>query len=136
DGALDPPAPDVQPASLSDDLLAPFLPSELVRRVRAGQASWLAEFRRLTVLFIGIRGFDADAPDALIQAQAAFRATQAILDRYEGTLHQIVDDDKGLTVVASWGFPDRTHEDDPARGLLAARAIVDRLTSLGLEPAA
>ena len=116
----------------SEDLLAAFLPRELVSRVRAGQTGWLAEFRRLTVLFVGIRNLDADAPDALNLAQTAFRSAQSIIDRYDGSLNQIVDDDKGLTLVAAWGLPDRTHEDDPARGALAARAIVDALTDLGL----
>lgn len=117
---------------VSDDQLASFLPRELVSRVRAGQTGWLAEFRRLTVLFVGIDGLDADAPGALDLAQGAFRSAQGIIARYEGTLNQIVDDDKGLTLIASWGFPDRTHEDDPVRGTLAARAIVDGLTALGL----
>ncbi len=127
---------DASAAALPDDLLASFLPRELVSRVRAGQTGWLAEFRRLTVVFVGIRDLDADAPGALALAQDAFRSAQAVIDRYEGTLNQIVDDDKGLTVVASWGFPDRTHEDDPSRGVLAARAIVDALAGLGLTAAA
>jgi class 3 adenylate cyclase/tetratricopeptide (TPR) repeat protein len=120
------------PAHPSEDLLAAFLPRELVSRVRAGQTGWLAEFRRLTVLFVGIRNLDTDAPGALNLAQTAFSSAQAIIDHYDGSLNQIVDDDKGLTLVAAWGLPDRTHEDDPARGTLAARAIVDALTDLGL----
>ena len=116
----------------SEDVLAAFLPRELVSRMRAGQTGWLAEFRRLTVVFVGVRGFDGDAPGALDLAQAAFRAAQSIIDRYEGSLNQIVDDDTGLTLVAAWGLPDRTHEDDPVRGALAARAIVDVLAEHGL----
>ena len=121
-----------QPAGPSEDLLASFLSRELVGRVRAGQTGWLAEFRRLTVVFIGVRNFDGEAPDALSLAQAAFHRAQEIIDRYEGSLNQIVDDDKGLTLVAAWGLPGRTYEDNSARGVLAARAIVDALTDLGL----
>ena len=69
-------------------------------------------------------------------AQTAFRAAQTLIDRYGGSLNQIIDDDKGLTLVAAWGFPDRTHEDDPARGALAARAIVDAFGDLGLDVSA
>ena len=116
----------------SEQLLAAFVPRELVSRIRAGQTDWLAEFRQLTILFVGIRNLDADAPGALELAQAAFRSAQAAIDHYGGSLNQIVDDDKGLTLVAAWGLPDRTHEDDPARGVLAARAIVDALAELGL----
>src|SRR4051812_14469772 len=36
-----------------DELLATFLPGELVSRILAGQTGWLAEFRRLTVVFVG-----------------------------------------------------------------------------------
>ena len=120
----------------SEDHLATFLPRELVSRIRAGQTGWLAEFRRLTVVFVGIRGFDGGAPGALTLAQTAFRAAQTLIDRYGGSLNQIVDDDKGLTLVAAWGLPDRTHEDDPARGLLAARSIVDAFGELGLDVSA
>jgi class 3 adenylate cyclase len=124
--------PPTATAHPTEELLAAFLPRELVSRLRAGQTDWLAEFRQLTVLFVGIRNLDADAPGALDLAQTAFRLAQAAIDRYGGSLHQIVDDDKGLTLVAAWGLPDRTHEDDPARGVLAARAIVDTLAELGL----
>ncbi|MEA2537336.1 MAG: hypothetical protein QOF11_1570 [Chloroflexota bacterium] len=120
----------------SEDLLAGFLPRELVARVRAGQTGWLAEFRRLTVLFVGIHDLDPDAPGALDLVQRAFGSAQAVIDRYDGSLNQIVDDDKGLTLVAAWGLPDRTHEDDPARGALAARALLDALTGLGLTVSA
>jgi hypothetical protein len=119
-----------------DELLATFLPRELVSRILAGQTGWLAEFRRLTVVFVGVRGFDGDAPGAVTLAQTAFRAAQTLIDRYDGSLNQIIDDDKGLTIVSAWGFPDRTHEDDPARGALAARAMVDALADLGLDVSA
>jgi len=126
-----------EPTALpGDDLLATFLPHELVSRIRAGQTDWIAEFRRLTVVFVGICGFDGDAPGALDLAQTAFRAAQTLIDHYGGSLNQIIDDDKGLTLVAAWGFPDRTHEDDAARGALAARAIVDAFGDLGLDVSA
>ena len=38
-------------------------------RILAGQTGWLAEFRRLTVVFVGVSGFDGDAPGALTLAQ-------------------------------------------------------------------
>ena len=120
-----------------EDVLATFLPRELVSRVRAGQTGWLAEFRRLTVVFVGIRGFDGDAPGVLDRSPRPPSAPRRpLIDRYGGSLNQIVDDDKGLTLVAAWGLPDRTHEDDPARGVLAARAIVDALGDLGLDVSA
>ena len=140
-GAMDEAPADVDPvgepsALPHDELLATFLPHELVSRIHAGQTDWLAEFRRLTVVFVGISGFDGDAPGALELAQTAFRAAQTLIDHYGGSLNQIIDDDKGLTVVAAWGFPDRTHEDDAARGALAARAIVDAFGDLGLDVSA
>lgn len=137
-GAANGPPPDaaVEPEAPGEDLLAAFVPRELVRRVRAGQTGWLAEFRWLTVVFIGIRGFDDEAAGALLSAQAAFQAAQIIIDRYGGSLNQIVDDDKGITLVAGWGLPDRTHEDDAIRGATAAREIVDALTGLGLRASA
>lgn len=137
--ALDPVAPagtaSASPATdaVAQTLIASFLPRELVSRLEAGHTGWLAEFRRVTVLFVGIRGLNPTASGALTLAQAAFRACQAIVDRYEGSLNQIVDDDKGLTLLAGWGLPDRTHEDDPARALQAAVAIGEALSDVGLS---
>jgi class 3 adenylate cyclase/tetratricopeptide (TPR) repeat protein len=123
---------ELDPRPPADRRLAPFLPGEIVDRLASGGSGWLAEFRRLTVVFVGIGGLDAGSAGALQLAQPAFRAIQELISRYEGSLLQIVDDDKGLTVLAGWGLPDRAHEDDAARGVLAGSAIREALRGFGL----
>ena len=43
--------------------------------------------------------------------------------RYEGSVHQFTIDDKGVTLIAAWGLPHVSHEDDAIRAVEAARAI-------------
>ena len=82
-----------------------------------------AEFRLVTVLFLRIDGFDDSAYGALARLQGAFTTVQEIVRRYEGTLTQLVADDKGLIVVAAWGLRTSAHEDNSARALAAAQRV-------------
>src|SRR5207253_2397279 len=60
--------------------------------------------------------------------QLAMAAVQPILQQYEGSLKEVIVDDKGLTLVAVFGLPPLAHEDDPAR---AARAALVTQKALG-----
>ena len=120
-------------AVLPDARLVPYLPRELVAHIQAEPSGWLAEFRRVTALFVAIADLDYTADRALETVQAAVVAAQTAIERYGGSLNQIAVEDKGTIIVGCWGLPDRTHEDDAARAVLAARAIVEAQTGLGLR---
>lgn len=111
------------------DTLRAYLPKAIVNRLDAGQTAWLAELRRVTVLFINLPDLSADTP--LRQAQALMRALQSTLYRYEGSISRLGTDSKGPTLVAALGLPPLAHEDDPERGLRAALGIQAALTELG-----
>ena len=57
--------------TIGADLLTAFVPRTVAERVAAGQLDWLAEFRRVTVLFLGLGHFDDGAADALDRLQRA-----------------------------------------------------------------
>ncbi len=127
---------DASPPLLEDARLVPYLPRELVARIKAEPSGWLAEFRRVTAVFVAIADLDYTADDALEVVQSAVAAAQSAIEHYGGSLNTVVAEDKGTMIVAGWGLPDRTHEDDAVRAVQAARAIVEAQTALGLRAGA
>ena len=112
----------------AENSLRPYIPGAIINRLTAGQSSWIAELRRVTVLFINLPGVDQDT--GLEHAQSIARLIQRSVYHYEGSINKINVDDKGITIVAALGLPPFSHEDDPARGVQAALMIRRELTSL------
>jgi class 3 adenylate cyclase/tetratricopeptide (TPR) repeat protein len=120
---------------LSDDVVRAYVPDVVRARLAAGQAEWLAELRRITAVFVNLVGADPAAASLWGPVQLAMAAVQPILQRYEGSLKQVVVDDKGLTLIAVFGLPLLAHEDDPARATRAALGVQAALGGLGLRSA-
>ncbi|HEU4744054.1 MAG TPA: AAA family ATPase, partial [Anaerolineales bacterium] len=114
----------------AENSLRPYIPGAVINRLTAGQSSWIAELRRVTVLFINLP--DIDQNTALESAQDVARLIQRSVYHYEGSINKINVDDKGITIVAALGLPPFSHEDDPARGVQAALMIRRELTTLGV----
>jgi class 3 adenylate cyclase/tetratricopeptide (TPR) repeat protein len=110
-----------------ENSLRPYIPGAVINRLTAGQSSWIAELRRVTVLFINLPDLDQDT--ALESAQNIARLIQRSVYHYEGSINKINVDDKGITIVAALGLPPFSHEDDPARGVKAALMIRKELVT-------
>jgi len=122
-------------AAEAEPALRTYIPGAILARLDAGQTEWLAELRRLTLIFVSVTGLNYDAPEALAHIQAVMHALQNILYQYEGSLNQFIVDDKGTIMVMAFGLPPLTHEDDPARGVQAALDMQAALRSLGKRSA-
>ena len=109
-----------------------YLPGALLARLDAGLSDWVAELRRVTVLFINVEGVPYDAADILERLQHDMLELQAIMYRYEGSLNQFIVDDKGTLLIVALGLPPLTHEDDAVRGVQMALDIQQRLRERGL----
>lgn len=109
-----------------------FISPEVLARVHAGHSDWLAEFRRVTVVFVNIGELNFGSKDST-RTQQAVQAMQSQVARFEGSDIHLVCDDKDTTFVAAWGGPLSTHEDDSTRGVLAAMAINETLLRLEIE---
>jgi class 3 adenylate cyclase/tetratricopeptide (TPR) repeat protein len=120
---------------LSDDVVQAYVPDVVGARLAAGQAEWLAELRHITAVFVNLLDVDPAAVGLLEPVQLVMAAIQPILQRYEGSLKQVVVDDKGLTLIAVFGLPLLAHEDDPARATRAALEVQADLGGLGLGSA-
>jgi class 3 adenylate cyclase/tetratricopeptide (TPR) repeat protein len=117
----------------AEPALRGFIPGAALMRLQAGQAGWMAELRRLTVVFLNVRGLDFAAPEAVEQLHSVMRALQTVLYRYEGSVNQFLTDDKGTSLLAAFGLPPLAHEDDPVRGVQAALDLQTELRKLNLD---
>lgn len=111
--------------------LRPYIPGAIINRLTAGQSSWIAELRRVTILFINLPDLDQDTK--LEKAQNIARLIQRSIYRYEGSINKINVDDKGITIVAALGLPPFAHEDDPARGVQSTLMIRKELNNLNVR---
>src|SRR5262249_23320836 len=114
--------------------LRTFIPEAISARVDSGLGAWVGEFRRVTVLFCGFGALDPAEPEAMGNIHRSVMALQSEISRFEGTVYQLLTDDKGTTLVAAFGLPLRSHQDDAARGTLAALSMQAALRRLGLSP--
>lgn len=113
--------------------LQPYIPRAILGRLAAGQTEWLAELRRLTVLFINLPDLNYDTP--LDQAQKVMGLLQSTLYQFEGSINKLSVDNKGVTLVAALGLPPYAHEDDAVRGVQAALGMQARLQESGWRSA-
>ena len=119
-----------------DDLitaLCTHIPTAITHRLLAGQADWLSELRRMSVLFLGISGLSIGGPETLTFAQRCMTALQETVSRYEGSINKLLVDDKGVIGIVLFGAPPLSHIDDPLRAVLCAADIHRTGASLGLE---
>ena len=124
---LDPPPASRHAESVAApaELLAPCIPPPVMSREGIGQGDWLAEIRRVTVVFVNLPGIDHVAEPELVQQ--AVLALQREFDRHEATINSLGVDSKGTSVVAATGLPPLSHDDDPVRAVRAAMAVAQSL---------
>lgn len=125
------PAPEITPAIA--DRLRRFLSPPVLRRIDAGQSEWLAEFRQVTSLFVNLPFLDPSSTTSMDALQDIVAGTQTTLQKYEGTLNRIINDDKGITLFAAFGLPPFAHEEDAYLAVQAAEEIQAAITEMKLE---
>jgi len=107
----------------AEKILRSYVPAVVTTRLAAGQSGWLAELRRMTIMFVGVGGFVYEDERALEPLQAFVAASQEIIAQYEGTFSKVAVDDKGTVMLVLFGAPPLSHEDDPQRALGCAHEI-------------
>lgn len=82
------------------------------------QETWGSELRRLSCLFVnlGLKDHDllaaAQYDDAMRRCHDVLVAVQRAVYNYEGSVNKFLMDDKGSTLIAVFGLPPLTHEND------------------------
>jgi class 3 adenylate cyclase/tetratricopeptide (TPR) repeat protein len=108
--------------ALAEKALMCYIPGAIKARLNE-QAEWLAELRRITILFIGVGGFDYEADDAGHRLQNFMQGVQEVTYRYEGSLGKVAIDDKGTVLLILFGAPPLFHEDDSKRAVACALGL-------------
>lgn len=125
-----PEAPGRRPVpTLTTERVLPYLPEVVGARLGSGQAGFLGEFRTLSVLFMSL-GAIGDQFDL----EATTRATeliQQVVHRFDGTVYQVLRDDKGTVCIAAFGLPPHAHDDDAARAAEASVHLRQAFQRLG-----
>ncbi len=125
------------PTTLPSDLLPVFAaylhPTIAHLLVTAGQADFINEHRKVSVLFIGFDGFDYDH-DAQVAAKLQNYLWQMleIIRNYDGHLRQVEMGDKGSKYIVLFGAP-LAHEDDEVRALHCALDLRQAAHALGIS---
>lgn len=117
--------PDSEPA------LRMFVPGVVLARLSAGMSDWLSELRRVSVVFAALPGGVSNKVD-VHHVQAMVSAMQKAVYRYDGAINKISVDEKGAVLIAAFGLPPISHEDNAARALQAAMAMRKALTESGV----
>jgi class 3 adenylate cyclase/tetratricopeptide (TPR) repeat protein len=105
-----------------------LLPKVVLDRADFGEGRWLAEFRKLTIVSIRLGNLTLDG-DLLDKLQKAIFSIQNISARFEGTILNVITNDKGIQVTLVFGLPPLGHSDDALRAILAAWAVRQILKS-------
>lgn len=130
--ALRPLAPVAVPAE-REPRVRGYIPEVLLSRIDAGQAEWLAELRRTTVVFANVRGLTDATVNVLPLIDSLAKASQRVARHYNGWPKEVTMDDKGTTLTLVFGVPPFTHEDDAARAVGAALDLQDEVERLELR---
>lgn len=121
------------PSSDMEEAMRSYIFPTVLDRMEAGQTEWLSELRRVTVMFINMRSLEFEGDGALDKLQSSVVAIQEVLHQYEGLTNKMLMDDKGTTLIAVFGLPPYSHEDDAARGCMAALSSFDALKRIGAD---
>jgi class 3 adenylate cyclase/tetratricopeptide (TPR) repeat protein len=100
-----------------------------------GGAGSPAEFREASLVFVSLAGLDPRAGSGNRLHDAA-GAVQRQVARLGGTFYQMLHDDKGTHMVAVFGLPGQSHDDDAARAADAALSARADIAGLGLDAGA
>ncbi|MDH3675069.1 MAG: tetratricopeptide repeat protein, partial [Anaerolineae bacterium] len=107
---------------LAEEALQCYIPGAIKARLNE-QAEWLAELRRMAILFVGIGGIDYDAANAHDRLQNFLQASQEVIYHFEGSLGKVAVDDKGTIILILFGAPPFYHEDDATRAVACALGL-------------
>eukprot|EP01122_Echinamoeba_exundans_P016458 TRINITY_DN8345_c0_g1_i1.p1 TRINITY_DN8345_c0_g1~~TRINITY_DN8345_c0_g1_i1.p1 ORF type:complete len:1850 (-),score=315.80 TRINITY_DN8345_c0_g1_i1:151-5700(-) len=118
-------------------MIEQYVPAAVTAHLNSGSPDeFLAEIRTVTVLFVNL-GLKFEVPNAnvytpqisqqLDRLQNAVVAMQECVVSCKGTIRQFIIDDKGSVLIAAFGLPPLSHEDDAIRAIRAATLISGRL---------
>lgn len=99
------------------------IPSSIAKRLELGYQEFLGEHRKTTILFINFEGLDLKHKNFEKNLKLYYITMQKIITQYRGTLYEFESGDKGSKIIALFGSPLST-EDNEGLAILCALAIL------------
>ena len=116
------------------EALSLHIPRAITARLGT-EERWLAELRRMSVVFIGVSGLEELSEGALDFFHSCMRALQGVTYGHEGSLNKFQVDDKGVIGLILFGAFPMAHGDDPLRAVRCALALREAAEGLGVRAA-
>jgi hypothetical protein len=125
----------IVPSVDAEAALRSFIPQAVMARLDAKQIGWMDELRMVTVLFVKLNSeFDYKRMDQYCDTiHKVLQCMQRVIFQYEGMVRQFLADDKGTVLIAAFGLPPFSHDNDAVRGVKAALQINEELLAIGME---
>lgn len=120
-------------AEKSEAAMRTYIPRAILAGLDEGSDAWNADLRRVSVLFMNVRGFAFRETTPVEEVQQIMKLMQKCLYLYEGSINRFGVDDKGAILLAAFGLPPLDHSDDPLRALQAAEELRKSLATIGLQ---
>ncbi len=114
-------------------ILRSYTADEALTSLEKGDRGGVAEMRSITSLFINLRNLDVADSFARSMVREGVAAAQDVLRRFGGGVHKVTTDEKGILVVAVFGLPPHSHENNAARGARSSIEVHARLKRLGID---
>ncbi len=129
------PTPSTPPPALDAErpAIREFVAAAVPDRLDSGLDEWSADFRRVSSVFVNLIGADLGSGKDADRVNTVTCSIQQVVQRYDGAIHQFIEDDKGTVMLIGFGLPPRSHEDDPARAVMAALDIEAAVADNGLR---
>ncbi|KAF7459232.1 putative adenylate cyclase [Cryptosporidium felis] len=131
-----PPPPPLASIHIDDedvDLLRRYIPPPVYRCLSSGYNVFLNEVRRLTCIFISVKGLDISTHYGSRTAHQLMQLVQKAAYTMEGSVNKFLVDDKGVLLLVIFGLPPVYHLDDPLRAVFAGLRILDSIRFMGLS---
>lgn len=111
---------------------ADYVPAYLRHLLGGTETGWLAEFRSTHILFAQFPDFQFSGPDDLPVLMTLSRTTREAVEENGGVRLVFGTDDKGLVLIAGWGLPTSSYENNAERALIAAGMVREAATAIGV----
>jgi len=115
------------------DVSANYVPTHLGDLLGGTETGWLAEFRSSHILFAQFPGFTFSGLDDLPVLGAIARAARDAVESNGGVRLVFTTDDKGLVLIAGWGLPTSSFENNAERAIIAAQMLRAAVLEAGVE---
>lgn len=113
------------------EALKAYVPEPVAVRLQSEHLEWLAELRRVTVVFVRLPGLGRGDEAVLQHMHEAVQTAQLLTRRHDGVLNQFWVDEKAANFLICFGPPPVAHVDDAARGVALALELHRALAASG-----